>query len=247
MDLYSNLSGRRLNTVSFHSQLVLLSVPCAYRSIPQAGFILIFSDNQCFPTLFPRARFQQGLDLQQTYNKLYCAVAEDEEWIYNALKDLIPIEPLASVLWGIYQASKKAGPPAQNISMGIFRSDYMLHTDKSDLSVPSSIPEESLLAATLKQVELNTFSCAGATHANKVVDMHRYLARTGAYDVGNGLLDIASFPTNDNTVSLANSLRLAHDAYGPPKSGRATQTAVLFVVQPRNVRGAAHISHRNAI
>ncbi|KAJ5584002.1 uncharacterized protein N7459_003802 [Penicillium hispanicum] len=188
----------------------------------------------CFPTLFPRARFQQALELQHIYNKLYCSVAEDEEWIYSALQDLILVEPLAAALWSIYEAAKEAGLPSRNhISVGIFRSDYMLHTGDMS-SVDSSDSPRSLSETTLKQVELNTFSCAGATHANKVVDMHRYLARSGVYDVGNTSFDLTSLPANNNIDSLASCLSLAHDTYGPPKSGLAKQTAVLFIVQPNN-------------
>lgn len=39
----------------------------------------------------------------------------------------------------------------------------------------------------------------------------------------------------DNVLPLTSGLRIAHDAYGAPKSGQATRTCVLFVVQPRNV------------
>ncbi|KAJ5931147.1 hypothetical protein N7466_006640 [Penicillium verhagenii] len=184
--------------------------------------------------MFPRAQFQQALDIQKIYNKLYCAVAEDDEFIYNTIRDLLPIEPLAAALWGIYEAAKKAGS-VQDTSVGIFRSDYMLHIDSNDFNsnnfndLPGSISN-----TTLKQVELNSFSCAGATHANKVVDMHRYLTRCGAYNVGDITFDIGSLPVNNNVESLVSCLALAHNTYGPPRSDRALKTAVLFIVQPTN-------------
>lgn len=62
-----------------------------------------------FPTAFPRANFRRALHLQEIYNELYCAIADDEEWIFSVIKDLIPVEPLAGVLWGIYEEVKKAG------------------------------------------------------------------------------------------------------------------------------------------
>ncbi|KAJ6115449.1 hypothetical protein N7486_001227 [Penicillium sp. IBT 16267x] len=178
---------------------------------------------------FPRAQFQQALDLQKIYNKLYCAVAEDDDYIYNAIKDLLLVEPLASALWGIYQAAKKAGS-VQDISVGIFRSDYMLHVvDDASHSL------DSLSNTTLKQVEFNSFSCAGATHANKVVDMHRYLTRRGVYNVEGTPFDLASLPINKNVESLVSCLALAHSNYGQPRSNLAKETAVLFLVQPANV------------
>ncbi|KAJ5640244.1 uncharacterized protein N7484_008106 [Penicillium longicatenatum] len=188
---------------------------------------IILTCRQCFPTKFPRAHFQQALDIQKIYNKLYCAVAEDEEYLHNAIKDLLPVEPLANALWGIYNRAKKAGS-VQDISAGIFRSDYMLHVDDPSDSL------DPLSNTTLKQVEFNSFSCAGATHANKVGDMHRYLTRRGVYNVDETPLDLASLPINKNVESLVSCLTLAHDTYGPPRSNVAKETAVLFLVQPTN-------------
>lgn len=128
------------------------------------------------------------------------------------------MEPLAAALWSIYEATKEAGY-VQDISAGIFRSDYMLHGEDH-----------------LKQVEFNSFSCSGGAHANKANEMHRYLARTGLYDVDETPFDLGSLPRNQNIQSLASGLAQAHAAYGPPRSKTAKRTAVLFVVQPYNVR-----------
>lgn len=107
----------------------------------------------------------------------------------------------------------------------------MPHVAKRDVAGSAS----ASFGGGLKQVEFNTFSCAGASHANRVADMHAYLDRSGAYrmselPVGNGTL-----PKNNNIESLASCLALAHEAYGSPRSSLAQRTAVLFVVQPNNV------------
>lgn len=107
----------------------------------------------------------------------------------------------------------------------------MLHLPSED----TSSSETAVSASTLKQVEFNTFSCAGATHANKVADMHKYLTRTGTYNFDRNSFDVNSLPANKNIESLASCLVLAHTTYGPPKSTLARQTAVLFIVQPNNV------------
>lgn len=106
----------------------------------------------------------------------------------------------------------------------------MLH-----VSDDSSDSLDSLSNTTLKQVEFNSFSCAGATHANKVVDMHRYLTRRGVYNFEETPLDLRSLPINKNLDSLVSCLALAHSIYGPPRSNLAKETAVLFLVQPTNV------------
>ncbi|KAJ5198703.1 uncharacterized protein N7498_007820 [Penicillium cinerascens] len=182
----------------------------------------------CFPTLFPRARFQQALGIQEIYNRLYCSVAEDETWILDAIRDLIPVEPLAGALWGIHQAAKKAGS-IQDVHLGIFRSDYMLHLSGDSATSPKALPE-----TTLKQIEFNSFSCAGASHANKVANMHRYLTRKGVYTLDDASFDVASLPENKTIRSLASALALAHKTYGRPRSKSAKRTAVLFIVQPYN-------------
>ncbi|KAF9883647.1 hypothetical protein FE257_003081 [Aspergillus nanangensis] len=173
-----------------------------------------------YPTPFPRALFERALELQSIYNELYCAMAEDEQWIFKTIKDLLPIHPLAESLWSIHVKVKDTGGYVQDISAGIFRSDYMLSVGPR---------------TELKQVEINTFSCAGASHANKTVDMHRNLTRMGVYEAGGeNSISISSLPINNNIESLATCLAQAHAAYGPQKSKLAKQVAVLFVVQPRN-------------
>ncbi|KAE8160025.1 hypothetical protein BDV40DRAFT_314277 [Aspergillus tamarii] len=185
-----------------------------------------------FPTLFPREQFDRACGLQTIYNELYCAMAEDEQWIFEAIRDLILVDSLAAALWEIHEEVKKVGY-AQKVSVGIFRSDYML--DAPEMEFPLR-PEETF-DGSLKQVELNTFSCAGATYANKAAEMHRYFARTNAYDTADDYsinVSLAALPRNNNIASLSACLAAAHDAYGPTKSSVATETAVLFVVQPNN-------------
>ncbi|KAL1982102.1 hypothetical protein VTN96DRAFT_1757 [Rasamsonia emersonii] len=202
-----------------------------------------------FPTLFPRPVFQHALDLESTYNELYCAVAEDEEWLWDVTKDLVHVEPLAAALWHVHHEVKKAGS-VQPLSAGIFRSDYMLHVQSRDDNHDDDDDESNPLAnVTLKQVEFNSYSCAGGSHANKVVDMHRYLVRTGAYNHNSNdeeeeereeekedtnPIQPSAIPPNYTIHSLASCLATAHAAYGAPKSQIATKTAVLFIVQPRN-------------
>lgn len=184
---------------------------------------------QCFPSIFPRAKFEEAQRIQEIYNRLYCSIASDPEWIYNTIKDLLPVDFLAKALWSIYEATCDVGP-VQDVSVGIFRSDYMLH-----IPSPSNISWLDDGVNTLKQVEFNTFSCAGAAHANKVADMHRYMSRTGAYPHLESSDQLRSLAVNKNIESLASCLVLAHKAYGPSRSKEASRTAVLFVVQPRNV------------
>lgn len=201
------------------------------------GWELTLDRLQCFPSKFPRARFEEAQHIQRIYNKLYCAVSEDEECIFNAIEDLIPTEPLAAALWDIYQTVKEEGF-VQDTSLGVFRSDYMLHVNKSE---PSGNRDEDLSGCELMQVEFNTFSCSGASHAQKVAHMHHFLSRVGLYDTSKNEFSRESLPANRNIESLASSISAAHKLYGPPRSKLAKRTAVLFIVQPYNVRTAYSI------
>jgi len=84
----------------------------------------------------------------------------------------------------------------------------------------------------IKQVEFNTYSCAGAAHANAVANMHRYLASRGAYT--SWQLQAKDILENQTTACVVDALKSAHLAYGPPVS-QAKQTAVLMTVQGNNV------------
>ena len=40
-----------------------------------------------FPTLFPEFLFEEAKALQTVYNELYARIAEDEEWLFEVLKE----------------------------------------------------------------------------------------------------------------------------------------------------------------
>lgn len=119
-----------------------------------------------FPSKFPRSCFDEAHELQPIFNKLYAAVSEDEEWLHEALKGVIGNESsMAKILWEIHTTVKKEGY-VQDSTLGLFRSDYMLHANRT----PNSPPEEP----SIRQVEFNTYSVAGGAHGNRVSNLHRY-------------------------------------------------------------------------
>ncbi|KAG0649950.1 Glutathione synthetase large chain [Hyphodiscus hymeniophilus] len=180
-----------------------------------------------FPTLFPKTLFEEALALQRTYNKLYTAVAEDEDFSFRVLEGLIENDPLATCLWGIYEEVKKEGS-VQDLSLGIWRNDYMLDIGGSQNELG------------IKQVEFNTIAVAGGTHGNRVSDMHQHLQATGAYRGAPGEQDqtieitASSLPPNNTIQTITSGLVAAHSAYGPPKAPSMKQTCILFIVQPHN-------------
>jgi glutathione synthetase len=209
-----------------------------------------------FPTLFPRRLFHEAVDnLQLIYNELYCKLAEDVEWLYAVTGPLRSVEPLVDALWSVYEEVQRRRKNAamqyieQRVHAGVFRSDYMLHV-RGDSAANSDDDEEDKDWAhdlCLKQVEFNSYSCAGGCHADKVAKMHQFLARRGVYDLAstsseceeeqsiNTKISPSSLPKNNTINGIASLLASAHKAYGSkPYSPTAPHTAVLIVVQPNN-------------
>ena len=114
------------------------------------------------PTPFLATAFDTARELQPLFNELYIRVANDEEWLSETLGPLLDHDAFFAALWNIHIEVKKAGA-VQPVVCGIFRSDYMLHI----------VPRYR----GLKQVEMNTFSVAGACHAECVARMHQHLRR----------------------------------------------------------------------
>ncbi|KAI4180745.1 MAG: hypothetical protein LQ346_006925, partial [Caloplaca aetnensis] len=109
--------------------------------------------------------------------------------------------------------------PIKDLSLGIFRSDYMVHQDPSD---PTAQP-------TIKQVEFNTIASSFGGLSTKVSQLHSYLHTISAYPP---LITSSALPPNPSISSLALGLSTAHYAYGSPKSSPPLPLCVLFIVQP---------------
>lgn len=155
---------------------------------------------------------------------------------------LIEVDDFLANLWKIHLSVKEEGY-VQDLSLGMFRSDYMLHTPEG--SPPS-----------LKQVEFNTISSSFGGLAVKVAELHTHLAtypavkRPLAYpshplfsnaahsdSTSPSITTIGHPPPNDAVATLTGSLAAAHEAYGPSKSSPHLPTCVIFLVQDdeRNV------------
>jgi glutathione synthase len=203
-----------------------------------------------FPTLFPRRLFQQAVDdLQPIYNDLYCKLAADPDWLYAVTGPLRSTQPLVDALWCVHeevQRRRRSAPQLvqQKVHAGVFRSDYMLHTKPESENISDDDDDEDKTwtwNVSLKQVEFNSYSCAGGCHANKVANMHRYLARRGVYDFPSEdsqqdtSINASSLPPNDTINGIASLLASAHGTYGPkPYNSTASKTVVLMIVQPNN-------------
>lgn len=135
-------------------------------------------------------------------------------------------------LWKIHLQVKEEGY-VQDTSLGLFRSDYMLH-----------VPDENSLPA-LKQVEFNTISSSFGGLAVRVAQLHRELAtyphpdRSIAYPahalfntVPNSSIRSTGVPPENKAVStLVSGLAAAHEHYGPSRSDPTLPRCIIFLVQ----------------
>ncbi|KAL1608841.1 Glutathione synthetase [Nothophoma quercina] len=186
-----------------------------------------------FPSLFSRRCFEDGLSIQKAYNELYSAIARDEEWLQGIVEELVDVDDFVAKLWQTHLAVKKEGY-VQNLSLGLFRSDYMVHED----------PSQSNPTPGLKQVEFNTIASSFGGLSSQVSALHKYLLDLGAYPSStSSIIKADALRQSQSTSRLAKGLAAGHKAYGESKTGRPL--CVLFVVQDpeRNVFDQRHLEY----
>lgn len=164
------------------------------------------------PTPLRKADFEEATTLQVIFNELYMRAAADFAWLSDVLFPLIKNDRLCHALWDILLQARKVSS-VQDIVCGVFRSDYM-----SEISG-------------IKQVEMNTFSVAGACHAQRIADMHHHLNRIQPLDVPGATGYNSRLPKSGNTASIVGQLSEAHRLY---KASTSNPACVLMVVQPFN-------------
>lgn len=184
-----------------------------------------------FPSLFPRSCFTEGLAIQQAYNELYSAIANDEAWLQSVVEQLLDIDDFVTKLWQTHLEVKREGY-VQDLSLGLFRSDYMVHQD----------PSHSDSAPGLKQVEFNTIASSFGGLSSQVSALHRYLLKIGAFpSVSSSIIKAEALQQSKSASSLAKGLATAHKAYGSSHTNHPL--CVLFIVQDpeRNVFDQRHL------
>ncbi|KAL1304485.1 hypothetical protein AAFC00_003475 [Neodothiora populina] len=198
-----------------------------------AGSLAVTAPVTIFPSLFPRSCFEQGLGIQTAYNELYAAIASDEPWLKQIVEELAEVDDFIAELWKVYLTVKEEGI-VQDITLGLFRSDYMVHLD----------PMETDAKPTIKQVEFNTIASSFGGLSSKVSEMHNYLLSTDAYPHESAsVIKPSSLERSKSIPLLAAGLAKGHNAYGKPKT--ENPLCVIFVVQDleRNVFDQRHLEY----
>ncbi|KAG5985024.1 hypothetical protein E4U55_001960 [Claviceps digitariae] len=191
-------------------------------------------------TLFPsgviRHAFKKGLATQKAYNELYAAVSRDEDFLADIVKQVVDGDDFVRDLWAVHQTVKSEGY-TQPLSLGLFRSDYMVHDD--DTIVP---PLEEL-----RQVEFNTIASSFAGLSDLTAQLHAYLCKNVYPFLKRPIADdLLDRPENKAVEGLAGGMEAAYHAYGAPQSGHTK--CIIFLVQgdERNVWDQRHLEYQLA-
>lgn len=180
-----------------------LSNALIYRPVSEPGrpASAIHAPFSLYPTPFPRRLFAKAKALQEAYNAMYANIACDETFLEQVIGGAVArVDSFQGGLWKIWQTVKQDGGLSQNLQLGLFRSDYLLHsTDNGSLS--------------LRQVEFNTISSSFGPLAGKVSDLHRHLVSSAVFPK-HPLLRMENLPKNDALETLASGLAFAAKAQG---------------------------------
>ncbi|GAA5959576.1 hypothetical protein JCM8115_003757 [Rhodotorula mucilaginosa] len=184
------------------------------------GQSVIHAPYALYPSAFPRKLFQQAIDLQAAYNRLYADVTVDDAFLDQVIGGAVSkVDEFQGRLYDIWKQVKKEGI-RQPLALGLFRSDYLVHA-------PADLPSSE---HTIKQVEFNTISASFASLSTRVGELHRYLEASGTYPA-HPQLSHAALPENGALAGLASGLAAAHKAYGNDK-------AVVMMITQDNERNA---------
>ncbi|KAI9805149.1 MAG: hypothetical protein M1825_000983 [Sarcosagium campestre] len=191
-----------------------------------------------FPSPFPSTLFQEAQDIQTVYNELYASISSDGAWLKTIVEELSGVDDFIAQLWQVHLDVEKIGY-VQDLSLGLFRSDYMIHVDPLE---PQSKPD-------LKQIEFNTIASSFGGLSSKVSDLHNHLYLTGAYSTTltqGSSSTRPDLPVNYSIECLAKGIADAHNAYGPSKTEPAKPLCVIFIVQDAegNIYDQRHIQYR---
>ncbi|KAK3295988.1 uncharacterized protein B0H64DRAFT_160655 [Chaetomium fimeti] len=182
-----------------------------------------------FPSPFPKSCFQEAKAIQTKYNELYARISQDEEYLSGLVQEVASGDEFIAELWKIHLRVKEEGY-VQNLALGLFRSDYMVHQDGDNLQI--------------KQVEFNTIASSFGGLSAQTSLLHQHLARV-EYPLLKDPVPRSSvnLPANNSAEGLAAGLAAAFRAYG--KSALGNQTCVLFLTQDgeRNIFDQRHLEY----
>ncbi|XP_017877007.1 glutathione synthetase-like [Ceratina calcarata] len=153
------------------------------------------------PSSFPKENFQRAKSIQTLLNKLMHKVAHNHDFLQKSLKSTVNADPFTARLFHIYETVYKEGF-AQSLSLGLFRSDYMLHENQ------------------IKQVEFNTIASSFGGIVTVATQWHKYILPQLGYED-----QLKNIPDNNPINGLSKGLTRAWEMYDAEKA------VILFIVE----------------
>ncbi len=178
------------------------------------------------PMPLPRSAYEHVKGLMSGFNEMVHKVSLDADFINRELKPVAVTDDFQRHLLEIYNTCREEGV-AQPITLGIFRSDYMLH-DAGDGS--PLVP---------KQVEINTIAASFFGLSQRVTGLHRTLL--GRLPLKG--LEVTDCPDNSPVSGIASSIATAIRLYSKSMQISNQHVACLMVVQgdEQNVFDQRHL------
>nr|XP_043632126.1 glutathione synthetase, chloroplastic-like isoform X2 [Erigeron canadensis] len=202
-DLLEKLVHDALVWSSLHG-LVVADRNFERSSVPGVG--MVHAPVALLPNSFPESCWNQACELAPIFNELVDRVSLDGKFLQDTLSRTKKVDVFTSRLLDIHSRILEIGKK-EDIRLGLNRSDYMLD-EKTNL---------------LRQIELNTISCAFSGLSCLVSELHRSLLSHYKKPLG---LDSGRIPTNSSTSKFAEVLAKAWTEYNNPSA------VVMVVVQP---------------
>ncbi|CCH58263.1 hypothetical protein TBLA_0A04700 [Henningerozyma blattae CBS 6284] len=170
-----------------------------------------------YPTPIRKDCFQDAIDVQKAYNKLYAKISQNsaDNWLTQRMEEFADADPeFTGKLWALYLEVKKIGI-SQKLKLGVFRSDYLVDQKSKQI----------------KQVEFNTVSVSFGGLSSKVGELHQFLNDTGKYSPRGLPFYLNEIPVSASSQLLADGLAAAIKKYD------GSNAIVVFIVQhnERNV------------
>ncbi|XP_078367760.1 glutathione synthetase-like isoform X2 [Oculina patagonica] len=227
----NNLSADDVNFLACEGRDYFLANGMIYKSqngnLQHRPFTLL-------PTPFPKKLFTAAREVQTDFNLLVHKASQDFEFIKEALLSTVAADSFTAKLFVIYEKAWKRGT-AQPISLGIFRSDYLIDTTGAS----HNHVEEEDADLCIKQVELNTISISAITSSSRTTNLHRHLLSL----IGQ---ESKSPPPNPALDEVADGLIRAWELYG------SESAVIMFIVRPDEVNVYVqrvleyHIKYKNS-
>jgi len=157
-----------------------------------------------YPSPFPRDCFNFAKLIQTDFNLLVHRISRDHTFLSEVIDEVIHTDSFTGSLWQIFQTVEKEGI-AQPVSLGIHRSDYLIH-QPDDRSPPI-----------LQQVEVNTISASFSSLSHVTGELHRHLTKKLGLNY--------EIPITESFTSVPDGLAEGWKLYGNKEA------AILFIVQ----------------